>query len=1063
MSRFVICRASAGSGKTYTLVRQYLEIAIASPSHLRDRFEHILAITFTNKAANGMKDRIMDQLRRIIVFDPSDKKTHNLVEEMSKHLDISQEETIARCKVLQTAILHKYTDFSVSTIDSFVHRIVRTFAHDLNLPVNFDLAIDNREILKTTVDELLSMAGKEGEESLTRILCSYAENRMENGSNYKLDSIIYEMSEQIFEEQVPGFLAEIEDIGFDDFIAIRDRIKAKNTEYETATQTAARSFVDACAAVGLGYDSFPGKSSSVYTYMEKIANGDFGKLDSPYAVVAKAYEEGVLYAKSTKPEVIAKLESVYAQFLHAYETITSGVKVYNTRKALLTNLYSLALLNKMSQLKNQFYTEQETVHISEFNKRIAAEIADEPTPYIYERIGSRYTNYLIDEFQDTSKLQWTNFLPLIDEAMTSPFSDDTPEAGRRSLVVGDGKQAIYRFRQGDVRQFMQLPEVDSKIHGQSLKRNSELAPLNTNYRTLGNIVSFNNDFFKFVIKNIDNPELKELYFGEGGEQNPDLRQNYRHEGGYVQVDFCKKEDILERIRQTIDYQVREKKYNYGDIMVLARKNKTLVDIANYLTENSVPVVSAESFILKNSRIVKMLLTLLHYVCDDKDQTAAVQSVEFIYETGVVAHGLTVSELMQQLKECGFNLSLMLSKHGIEFNVGYLRGLSGYDATEELVRLFNLQGRDTSYVATLLDCINGFSPRGRADMSSLLDYLDEKIETKSSTTSPDLNAVNLLTIHKAKGLESKIIINVMLANSERSTDAMWVHVPESTDTGLPVAYVNIKNNTLFNDLFDEEKRLVKMDSINMLYVSMTRPEDKLLVICDEDSKKGDNIDLLKTFVKIRTEAHGEEAGTDCVAMRVVDRPCGPVYCMGDDALRSVDEEEDSEKRVEIQEIRSLMFPSWTDRLSIAEDGQSLLSSLEEDSRKYGIMIHDMMAHIITVDDIDRVVAKSCKANNLDEEAASRISARIHSAVESEEYSKFFDPRYSVKCEAWISWNGERCRPDRVVFADNETWVVDFKTGAYSEKQHKSYEKQVSGYVNAISAMGYPNVKGSILYI
>ncbi len=1062
MARFIICRASAGSGKTYTLVRQYIEIAIACENEVKTRFEHILAITFTNKAANGMKERIMSTLKKIAFFAGGDNKTEKLIGEISKDLGIGFNEVMDRCKTLQRAILHDYSNFSVCTIDSFVHRIVRTFSHDLNLPMNFDLAIDNEEILQSTVDELMSLAGREGEEALTRVLCSFAESRMENGSNYRLDARIVEMSKEIFKEETPAFLKELKNLSFDDFLTIHGKLVEMNSEYETSVEKAADCFIKACDDVGLKMDDFPNKNTSVYAFMLRLSRGDLSKLSVPHVRVDNAYESGQLYGKSTLKEAREKMEGVTDLFCKAYETMDGGLIMYNTRKMILSSLFGLALLNKMSQLKNEFYAEKETVHISEFNKRIAEEIANEPAPFIYERIGTRYSNYLIDEFQDTSKLQWQNFLPLIDEAMTWRFGPDTAEAGCRSMVVGDGKQAIYRFRQGDVRQFMMLPHVDSTLHGASLLKNSEVLPLDVNYRTKSTVVTFNNNFFKYVINDRfgnTNPELNKLYIGEGGADKPELWQHYKHEGGYVEVDFCEMEDVYECVRQTILQQVNEKHYSYGDIMILARRNDTLVEIADFFnsSDTPIPIVSSESFLLKNSDVVKLIVSLLSYMSDTKDHVAAVNSAILAARLGIKGAVIPAEQVAWELEKCGFDLSRMFKSFGIDFNVDYFRTLSHYDAVEQLLRLFDLKGRDTAYVATLLDCINNFAPHGRADLVALVDYLKKKMDVLSSSTSSDMDAVKLLTVHKAKGLEEKIVIYVMTLKTDKQ-QKMWVHLSDGAGVGLPVTYVTPqkKKKTSVEDVFADEFRMEDMDRINVFYVAMTRPEDKLFVVCKDDWNADgmDNISLLHSFVARESgEAHMHEAYFDL----------GTKYTVGDDGVY-VPEDEESESKKKDVSVDSVIFPPWENRLDIAAKSESLLSPLESDKRRFGILIHDMMSKIIVPSDIDRVVSEYCKSNNLDHQAESLIASRIRKAVEKEENQRFFDSRYKVACEVDISINSKHTRrPDRIVFADDETWVVDFKTGEYSEEQNTEYEDQVAQYVALIKVMGYPNVSGKVIYI
>lgn len=1061
MKRFIICKASAGSGKTYTLVRQYIEIAIASKSHLRDRFEHILAITFTNKAANGMKERIMSQLKKITVFAADDKKTQHLVEEIAAHLKIERDEVVERCKVLQAAILHNYSKFSVCTIDSFVHRIVRSFTHDLNLPMNFDLAIDNQEILKNTVDDLMSLAGKPEETSLTKVLCSFSETQMEKGGNYRLDKRIAKMSNEIFMEQVPDFLKELKDTSFDEFIVIHERLREKIDEYESTLAEKAGEFIAACESAGLEVDDFPGKQSGIMAFMKRVSEGDFSRINEKHQRVDNAYETGEMYCKSTPEAVRSKMSGVFGPYAKAYEAMNDGLVMYNTHRTLLTNLFGLALLNKISQLKEDFYSAKEMVHISEFNKRISAEIANEPAPYIYERIGTRYSNYLIDEFQDTSKMQWQNFLPLMDEAMTCDFSDDTAEAGCQSLVVGDGKQAIYRFRQGDVRQFVQLPKVDSNLHGLSLERNARNEPLNVNYRTKGTVVEFNNRFFEHIIKNsfnkATNPELYSLYIGDDSSGKPELYQKHKDEGGYVQVGFYPKENICEILRKAILHQVEDCGYHFGDIMVLARDNNQLVEIADYLMahgeENPIPIVSSESFVLKNSRVVRLILQLLHYVYDTDDRVAAVQTVVMISDTGILGPEVSTNDMLWKLQMCHYDLSQMMRYYGIEFNVGSLRSLSYYDTVEELIRIFRLQGKDSSYVATLLDSINNFPVRGRTGLSSLLEYLDEKIDKLSSSTSPEMDAVKLLTIHKAKGLEEKVVINVMPSKGQPN-EQIWVHVPGGAEVGLPVSYVYTqKKRTLMSDVFAEEDRLNDMDRINILYVAMTRPEDKLLVICDDKWKKDgvSNCSLLHAYVT-----------DDNNGMRREESESGECYAIGDDCERGEDKDDD-EKKPQTECLETVSFPTWEKRIDIASENEKQLSPIEDDSRRYGIMVHDMMAHIITASDIDSVVERFCSANGLGEQIGNEIKTRIHMVVESDENKRYFDPRYMVKCESEIFAYGIIRRPDRIVFAEGETWIIDFKTGAFNAKKHKEYEEQVAEYVALVSAMGYPAVSGKILYI
>lgn len=1057
MSRFIICRASAGSGKTYTLVRQFIEIAISSgyDDQLAQRFSQILAITFTNKAANGMKERIMARLGEIVHNNP---KAQALINEMASHLNVSADEVRRRCSVLQSAILHNYSDFSVCTIDSFVHRLVRTFAHDLNLPMNFNVQIDQQEIIQSIVDEMLSLAGSAEEQALTQLLCAFSQSQMDDGKGYKVERSIAKLSKEIFKEEAPQFLPQLEQIKLPQFITIHDRLLADIRDYEKKISSAAAAFLRACADNGLEADDFPNKGT-VYNFFQAIEQGDFDKINKTHKRVDDAYKEQKLHIKSTPQSLLPAFQAVLPAFCNAYDAIEDGLRRYNTNRLLISNLYGLAVLGKLNTIKNRYYNDNEIVHISEFNKRLDQEIANEPAPFIYERIGSRYHNYLIDEFQDTSKLQWLNFLPLMDEAMTYDFGDATPEVGTQSLVVGDAKQAIYRFRQGDVRQFVQLPEVDSPRHGHSLRRQARIDHLAINRRTLSNIVNFNNRFFDSIAEATDNELLRQLYVGQGfvgpdGASRPELFQYTVGEGGFVQVSFHPKDELLDSLYNAVRHQVDDLNYRYGDIMVLARDNETLVRISNHFSAapNPVPIVSSESFVLANSNAVLLLQSALEYIYDPRNRNAALQVAHLAARCGCLEPQIDPSqayssELYWSLCDDSFDLAAFLRKFDILFNIDLLRALSLYDTCEQLVRIFRLQGKDSAYVASFLNVVSSYTQHVHSDLASFITYLDERITKLSSSTASGLDAVQLMTIHKAKGLESKIVVFALPYKREPNSK-MWVNVPSKEQTELPVAFVNLQSQaTDFDGDFRQERQMQEIDSLNVLYVALTRPEQKLIVVSEETKNAGYG-SLLHSFV-----------ASDSLCNATSDA----CYTIGDDFAKPQTDTDDSSDVKGQMQIEGVSFPQWEKRVRIAAQNEALLSSLQSDSRRFGIAVHDLLAHIVTPDDLTTEVEAYCRLHHLSADDEQTISQRIQKMLQNEANRKYFDPAYQVKCEASIVVDGQVRRPDRIVFAPDQTWVVDFKTGSFTPESHRKYQAQVDEYAAALTAMGYPNVQPVIIYL
>lgn len=1068
MKRFVICNASAGAGKTYTLVRHYIETAIQSERQLEDGFKHILAITFTNKSANEMKERILSDLRSIVVGDVS---RENLTRELAERLGLEVEEVRRRCSRLLSAIMHNYSDFSVSTIDSFVYRLVRSFAYELRLPMNFDVLIEDQELLERTVDQLLTQAGGEGNDALTDLLCAFVESRMDDGKSFQIAHHLTELSKEVLKEETPEYLDWLAQSGITGYKDFHKELQRANRQVEEALIADGQAVVDACTAAGLTVADFPYKESGVYGYFDRFSRGDMQGINKTYARVEKMVESGVAYAKTASPDVRTRIESVTPTLIDAYRRmqrlITDERKRYNTRKLLMTNLFGMALLENIRQIKDEYYRENEHVHISEFNKCIDRELHDEPVPFIYERVGNRYYSYLIDEFQDTSRLQFHNFLPLIVEALSRGGAD-----GPCSLVVGDGKQAIYRFRQGDVRQFIDLPHVNGDWEtDRVLCENAEKVRLDTNYRTMKNVVDFNNRFFSWAVRTyfLENKTLKQLYLGDEevkeDAQLP-LWQKSKREGGYVELQFVEKELICQQVADAVRRQVEDLHYSYGDILILARDNATLVTIADYLMSHiddpAFRLVTSESFLLSNSRVVRFLQAMLRYLADRCNRVAAAAAVE-LYEEIKGSDTSHVGSSLLLLRSCGYDLTRYFetaTKGEVRFDRDYLRALSLYDCCEELLRVFGLEGKESTYVSTLLNVVNGFMQHHRSDLNAFNSYLEEKISKLSSSTASDGNALQLMTIHKAKGLENHIVIYAM-PKPDTHVTKLWVSMKDSekllgseTVAHLPVAYVTMQQqDTIFNSQFDEERQLADMDRINLLYVALTRPRQKLLVVSENSASDGtDNNSLLCQFAHADTSGFRKEGDER--------------FAIGEDFNSPEDQKQevaDGEAVSDSERLSNVVFPEWEHRVMVAEQNQSTLSPLDDDSRRWGLLIHDLMAHIMCREEVRPVVDKYCSSHQLAPETAADLCRRIETMMDREENRCFFEKGQRVLCEAPLVVNQKILRPDRIIFGTDHTWVVDFKTGQYDPTRHKEYQQQVAGYVQAIAAMGYPNVSGTILYL
>lgn len=1038
-SRFIICRASAGSGKTYTLVRNYLQLAFsAREEELRSRFSHILAITFTNKAANEMKERILRELDNIAAEGTGADMGRDLAAEM--HLD---DGTLRRyASTVRQAILHNYSDFAVMTIDSFVHHIVRTFAHDLNLPLNFNVYIDNTDLIQNAIDELMALVGCEGQEGLTEVLCDYAESQMSEGKSFMIENDLASKAQELFKEHTPEFLSKLETLDADQFKQIHKQLLSENRDYEARLSALGTAAVEAYTSAGISDEDFFRGSKGAPSYFRKAAAGES---TAPNSWALQFLEGDKLGGSKTAKETAARIEEVKPRLQELHQSITAlreaEERTYFTRRLLLKNLYELALLNKLGELVSQYSQENEIVHISEFNKRISKVVQEEPAPFIYERIGTRYYNYLIDEFQDTSRMQWQNLVPLVENGVGG---------GHTSLVVGDGKQAIYRFRQGDVEQFVSLPHVDSPLHGQLLEQPgvSLYTRLERNFRSARTVVEFNNAFFEWAVRNrfADNEELNKIYIG--GEGTPDLAQQVNKEGGYVQLGFwdCSKErevlwnEMLADIRDLTG----EKGYSYRDIAILARKNKVLSEISTFLTQNDIPVVSSESLLLTQSLVVMMMQNLLQYLIDDTDRIAAARVLMYLHCLGKLKNNYD-DTFIHNAKH--IDLDAIAQQEGLSLNCQKLRALGLYDCCEEALRMLDLNGIETAYTASWLNVVARYAGSHRYDLREFLEWFDQEKEHLSTNTASDLDAVKLMSIHKAKGLESPIVLYPILTTKE-TNDSIWVNIDPATGLPLPASFVapNKKEPTLFDNEYQAELLKHEMDEVNVLYVALTRPKEKLMIYCQAPPKEPSKsyISMLNSYA---LQSESCEAGRD------------GTFCWGTNTSKHKEESRKAEDKPLNKKIDKVAYPGWTNRIAIAEQSAEIFGEFDASSKRRGNLMHALLATITNSDEADSALEAFIERNKVEADDAEALTEMLHSMFQQPEVARFFSPKHGCKNECDMVWHGEVLRPDRVVTTEEETWVIDFKTGT-PKAEHRI---QVGRYCEAVQAMGYPSVKGYLLYL
>ncbi|MFM1874779.1 MAG: hypothetical protein RL266_516, partial [Bacteroidota bacterium] len=647
---FKIFRSSAGSGKTFTLVKEYLRLSLASEK--ADAYRSILAITFTNKAAEEMKSRVLDVLSQMAATSAA---PHAMAAALRNELGLDDEILSTRAQRTLKHMLHHYSDISISTIDHFTHQLIRSFAQDLELSVNFEVELDTDRLKQEIVLKLLTDIGSDS--ALTTALMNVLEAQMDDEKSWSILKQLLDFSQTLFTEESRFHLEKLKEFELEDFNRLRDivdgRIKAlSNPIIEQAKKTQQE-----LKSAGIGASQLYYGSKGVFPFIERTAAGQF---IAPNSFVKKAATENKWTgSKPSKNDLIA-LEPIIPDLLLTIELMETHLPEIQYLSLIFNNLYGVALLDRLYVLQKQIQEEDDVLHIGEFNHLVSSVVMTETAPFIYERIGYRFSHFLVDEFQDTSVLQWFNLLPLIDESLAHD---------NLCLVVGDAKQSIYRWRGGDVRQFVELPrsyrtpylderistdpEMDTVLQQrqQVIEQNSIEENLDKNYRSFANVVNFNNELFEWLQERMPH-SMSKMY--------DDCKQKVtRTESGLVELRFFQSESnekswpeydalTFQQIEKWISDSLADG-FSPGDIAIIIRRNKDAVKIAKHLVSIGYNVVSNESLLINSSPKVRLLVNLAIYMTEPDDTVNITEAVQHLGLVRSETH-LTSNRLISVMPE-----------------------------------------------------------------------------------------------------------------------------------------------------------------------------------------------------------------------------------------------------------------------------------------------------------------------------------------------------------------------------------------------------------------------------
>lgn len=1028
-SNFQVYNASAGSGKTFTLVKEYLKVLLNSQDVFE--FQKILAITFTNKAAGEMKERVLENLQQF-----SAGKENDLFQIIIKEISIDKQKVQERSQRILDAILQNYAVFSITTIDSFTHRIIKSFAYDLGLPLNFEVEMDAVSLLNQAVDVLISKIGTDTD--LTKLLIDFSIDKVSDDEYWDISKELSKSSEILLKENDTKHFRLLADKKISDFTNLKNKCSKSQRQIKTRFSEIGKQGLEIIEATQLEAKDF------YYSMLPKHF-----KALSENISKAKFFEESKLrghidknnfYSKSKSNNIKSAIEQILPALLRLY---TESEKLYSQfllNKSVLKNLTPLAVLNHINVELTTIKEENNIRLNAEFNQLISDNIKDQPAPFIYERIGERFMYYFIDEMQDTSVLQWENIIPLIDNALSQDDSN--------LLLVGDGKQAIYRWRGGKAEQFIALgSSIVNPFHVEK-----EIKTLETNYRSYTEVIDFNNQFFQHVANFLDNQEYRKIFI----EGNKQLTTNKK--GGFVSLSFLEKEQekadellkypkkILEIIKKTAT------SFSLNEICVLVRKRKDGIVVANYLSENGINIISSETLLLENSRSVQFIINLLKAIQHPNNKEALLEVLYFLHFhlNLAISKNSFLSEMIQQPIDDIFQ---ELKTYEVCFELLTFHQLPFYEKIEEIIRAFKLVDSSDAYIQFFLDVVLEQQRKGTS-IQEFLDFWEEKKESLSIVAPESGNAVQVMTIHKSKGLEFPVVIFPYDLDIYRQKDQkIWLDDLPVHFEGFEELLVPFNNdlksiNQRSLAIFNEQRSALELDNFNLLYVALTRAVEQLYIITEYKltSKGEENTNhysgIFINYLKEKKAWNDEQLD----------------YSFGNSQRTSLQKEVCS-----IAEVQELFISTpWQEHsIHMLASASKLWNTEQGKAIEFGNLIHEMMSKIMTKHDIESVVHQYEQQGIIDTLQSVAIKSDISRIVNHSELKEYFAPKAVVYNEREIvDVDNQILIPDRLVLsANNEITILDYKTG----KPSKSYHQQLLKYERVLKSINYKVTKKLLIYI
>ncbi len=1017
-----ILKASAGSGKTFNLARTYIKLLLQNEDPTA--YRHILAVTFTNKATDEMKSRILKELHRLSTEPGKSQYTKDFVPSLFPTEAALQK----KAEDVLFNILHDYSAFSVSTIDRFFQQTLKAFSKEIGQFASYQVELDKDSLVSESVDRILDSL-TEDNKALLGWLSDSMMDQLEQGHRFNLEGSLSDMAKRLKSDE---HRAVVEEYGIDEektyskenLTRMKSRFREVINSYVKEVKAAATAVSDAFAQAGVS----PAETSR--GFMAGVLD-KFSAMDSRSTLPnltesfrKKAEDFSTWFKKADQPKYNSMEGTLVPPVARLIDTYDKGLKTFNTARILLGQTNDLGIASELSKEFRNLLKEKNVLSLDDSNQILKGIIDGSDAPFIYEKLGVRFEHFLLDEFQDTSKVQWENFKPLISNSDAS---------GNENLLVGDVKQSIYRWRGSDWK--LMAKDVAEEFPG------AVNESLEGNWRSLRNIVEFNNSFFRYAAAELDriyghdaSISVSSIYGGDSSKGQEVMTGDPSE--GLVEAVFCPQDaqddHILDTICKVIDSGAKP-----GDITVLVRNNQEGSEVAGFLMDKGIDVISDDSLHLKSSFMVRKLVSLISSVKNPDDTIG----------------------------------SYLATKAGLE--AGKISFHSLPDLCEQLLRLLQknedpeIMKDETLYIQSFMDYVQDHVASNGNSLDAFLKAWDEADPKVSSPS--DVNAVRVMTIHKAKGLEFPYVIfpyseKVTLFKAHSSWTVPSVDGTPLQDIGNTAFDVTLSSgsaSTLFEKDYRQELLLQYIDNINTYYVALTRASKGMTIISDIDSKpEGSFAGLLRGYLEGfgASEGFSEESDND---EEVMFRK-GSMY----DFSRLERKEED------ITGIEP-GFPSFPlnpegeegterGRLRVSTDAADFFTAegmARAEARHNGTVLHDILSRVRVPSDLEPAVLQAVRDGELEPERKDDVLRLLSERISSR--SEWFPVSGTAILNetSLFDTDGREWRPDRVVIRDGKVTVIDYKFGEHNPH----YRKQVARYAAIYRRLGYEDVSTAIWYV